>query len=100
MIFRWIIETLFVAANIGLIVGVAILKNKAVTPAQADFELFQYIIGIGAISIIVAIIFLVAGLLINIKAANLLSLLKRPFTLVCLFNIAAPIIALLFFPRG
>lgn len=102
MTLAWIVQGLFALANVGLLIGIVLLRNQEVPVAQADFELFLWMVGIGAASIVSSVISLIVGGLINLKTTNsvLHLLLKRPFGLICLFNVLAPIFSFLVFPRG
>jgi hypothetical protein len=103
MIFGWVIQSIFAVANIALMSGIFMLRNQNNIPvAQADFELFLLAGTVGGMSIASSILSLVIGALTNLKNPDfsLRYLYKRPFGLICLFNVLIPVLSYLVFPRG
>ena len=102
MTFGWIVQGVFAVANIGVLIGIFILRNQKVPIAQADFQLFFLMIPIGATSITSAIMSTIVGALIELKNPNfgVHLLLTKRFGQICLFNGLVPVFSFLIFPRG
>jgi hypothetical protein len=95
----WIVQVLFAAANLALVVGVVVLKEKVAPAAQEDMGLLFLVVGTGMASVCVALFSIVMMFFANFRTSQFVALAARPFALLCYVNIAAPIILFFGFPR-
>lgn len=94
---EWVIQLVFLIANIWLLGDTIFLKSRTFTPAQADLEIFLLTMVMGVIGVLTAI-YLIFKVFLTSKNSlknNEKFLAGKKFLFICLANIALPIIIFL-----
>jgi hypothetical protein len=98
----WFFTVLAILANLTLLFEAFQLKGlKGGSAAQADLGFFMLLTTLGSGAMIISVLILAIGYLVNIKTIKInTTLLKRPIVLVCLANIACPLLLGIYFYTG